>query len=121
EPEGPERLLVTLPEAPTGTPDVPVRQVVDETLERPQHVGGDGVLVALRRLDDELLGVGSQPAVEGAQVRSRKLDEVGIAGAKGREVGVFDEEGGGIPERQQVPFDLMTGPEPEPQILRWRL
>ena len=67
-PERPERRLVERVEAAARAADVPVRDVVDERLERADHVDGQRRLVRGRRLGDELLRALDEPAVERPQI-----------------------------------------------------
>ena len=66
-----QRGLVPLPEAPPRAADVPVREVVDERLERPDHVDRQPALVAGGRLLDEQPRALDEPAVERRDSRPR--------------------------------------------------
>ena len=100
----PQRLQgfrVSVPEAPPGTPDVPVREIVDERHERARRIGGPESVVSILHVCDQLVGAGIEPAVE-------RLRRLGVARPRleASDVRVVDEELHRVPERQQSAFDL---------------
>ena len=58
-------VVLALPEAAAAAADVPVREVVDELLDGAAGAGGVVAVEAGVDLDDELLELGEDPAVEG--------------------------------------------------------
>ena len=63
-PQHAQRRLVAVPEPAPRTPDVPVRQIVDETLERIDDAGRPVALVVLGHLSHEGRRPRGKPAVE---------------------------------------------------------
>src|SRR6185436_4640715 len=100
-PQRPERNLVAVPETPPRPADVPVRQVVDERIERAHDPRRPVALVLLRDVGDELLGALDEPAVERLKLARRVS-----TGPKAVDVRVVDEELDRIPVRQQPAPDL---------------
>ena len=118
-PERPERSLVEGVEAAAGTADGPVGDVVDEGLERPDHVAGQRRLVAGGRVGDKPLRALDKPTVERRQLAGRLQRVPGRREAF--DVRVVDEEPDRVPERQQPPFDLVGWAEAEQQVAVRRL
>ncbi len=103
-----ERRRVTVPEAPPRPADVPVRQVVDERLERLDQVRRPRALVRVRHLGDELIAARLEPAVERPELAC--LARLG-------DVRVVDEELDRVPERQQPALHLVRRPVAELDVL----
>src|SRR5207248_9424037 len=100
-PQRPELNLVAVPEAPARTADVPVREIVDERVERANERRRPVPLVRIGHLRNELLGPLEQPTVERLQLAGR----VGSRPEAG-DVRIVDEELDRVPERQQAAPDL---------------
>ena len=111
-PERLQRSAVAGPEAPPGPADVPVREVVDEALERVDHGGRPEPLVRLGRLGDELPCPREQPPVE----RMRRRLAVRY-GPEALDVRIVDEEPDRVPEGEQPPLDLVRRPVAEVDVL----
>ena len=91
-------VVLALPEPATAPPHVPVRQVVHEGLNRSGAAGRVEVVERPRDVADERLELGERPPVElGALVHRRR----GTRGVEAVDVGVGDEEGVGVPQREQ--------------------
>ena len=120
-PEDAERVLVLLPEPAARAADVPVREVVDIAVEGADHVDGEPPFVSGGRVPHELPGAGDEPAVERAERDVRTALQVREARLEPRDVRVLDEERGRVPERQELPLDLVRGAEAEQEVPVGRL
>ena len=89
------RVVLRLPEAAAAAPDVPVAQLLDEVLDRARRVRRRvGVEIRCHPLDETVQGA-QQPAVQLRALSGRR-----VCGIEAVDVGVGDEEGVGVPERQ---------------------
>ena len=70
-PERAKRDLVAVPETAPRAPDVPVRDVLDEGLERANDVDRQVALVRLRRVPNQRVRARDEPAIEWLQVSVR--------------------------------------------------
>ena len=120
-PEDAERGLVAVPEAPARAADVPVRDVVDVRLEGADHVDREPALVARGRVAHQRARALDEPRVERPELDVGPALEVFVARREGLDVPVLDEERGRVPERQELPLDLVRRPEPEEEVAVGRL
>ena len=121
-PQRSERGLVERVEAAARAADVPVRDVVDEALERAHDVRRPVPVVGALDLGEVGLRPREQPPIERAELRALRAGvEIAERRPEALDVRVRREEHDRVPEREQPALDLARGGVAEPHALGRRL
>ena len=120
-PERSQRGRIAVPEAPPRAADVPVREVVDERLERADDVDREPALVRRGRFATSACVRSTSQRSSGSSSPRRSAREILPVGLPALDVRVVDEELARVPEREQLALDLVRRPEAEEEVAVGRL